>query len=195
MYSLAGKPLLYPFLQVLLVIDWAMKWIQTKYRQSQSEFFGLKGLPWHVTHVVRVKPSSTTSSGLTKKVFENRTFCHVFNNSLQNGATVISILEDVLKRIKLDHPEIRTAFIRCDNAGCYHGSETLLSLKMLFDSTGIFIRRIDFSEPQAGKNGMHLIERKNVERKKISKMLLMQLQHIPALRESYVVASVRCTYT
>ncbi|CAF5178852.1 unnamed protein product, partial [Rotaria magnacalcarata] len=66
-------------------------------------------------------------------------------------STVISILEDVLKRIKFDHPEVATAYIRCDNAGCYHDAETLLAVKALFDSTGIFIRRIDFSEPQAGK--------------------------------------------
>jgi hypothetical protein len=147
-------------------MDWAMKWIQSKYRQKQSDFFGLKGLPWHITHVVRVKPSPTTSNGLTKKVFENRTFCHVFNNCLQNGTSVISILEDTLKRIKQDHPEIRTAFIKCDNAGCYHGSETLLAVKALFDSTGIFIRRIDFSEAQAGRNSLYLVERKTVERKK-----------------------------
>ncbi|CAF4911845.1 unnamed protein product, partial [Rotaria magnacalcarata] len=84
------------------------------------------------------------------------TFCHVFNNCLQNSTTVISILEDVLKRIKFDHPEVETAYIIRDNAGCYHDSETLLAVKALFDSTGIFIRRIDFSEPQAGVNALHI---------------------------------------
>ncbi|CAF4104072.1 unnamed protein product, partial [Rotaria magnacalcarata] len=84
------------------------------------------------------------------------TFCHVFNNCLQNSSTVISILEDVLKRIKFDHPEVETAYIMRDNAGCYHDSETLLAVKALFDSTGIFIRRIDFSKPQAGVNALHI---------------------------------------
>ncbi|CAF5052121.1 unnamed protein product, partial [Rotaria magnacalcarata] len=84
------------------------------------------------------------------------TFCHVFNNCLQNSSTVISILEDVLKRIKFDHPEVETAYIMRDNAGCYHDSETLLAVKALFDSTGIFIRRIDFSKPQAGVNALQI---------------------------------------
>lgn len=137
--------------KVLLVIDWAMKWIPTKYRQSQSEFFGLKGLPWHITHVIRIKPNQMIPTGPSRRIFENRTFCHVFNNASQNGSTVISILQDVLKRIKLEHPKVTTAFIRSDNAGCYHGSETILAVKVLFETTGIFIRRIDFSEPQAGK--------------------------------------------
>ena len=39
-----------------------------------------------------------------------------------------------------------------DNARCFHGAETLLSVKQLFDESGIFIRRVDFSDPQSGKS-------------------------------------------
>ncbi|CAF1658369.1 unnamed protein product [Rotaria magnacalcarata] len=115
-------------------------------------------LPWHIAHVVRAISSSTTSISSKDKLFENRTFCHVFNNCLQNNTTVISILEDVLKRIKFAHPEVETAYIIRGNAGCYHDSETLLVVKALFDSTGIFIRRIDFSEPQEGVSKYNSIE-------------------------------------
>jgi hypothetical protein len=35
---------------VFLIADWAMKWIPTKYRESQRDFFGKRELPWHVTY-------------------------------------------------------------------------------------------------------------------------------------------------
>ena len=47
---------------------------------------------------------------------------------------------------------IKYAYLRADNAGCFHGAETLLSVKQLFDESGIFIRRVDFSDPQSGKS-------------------------------------------
>ena len=34
---------------VLLVEDWAMKFLPRKYRESQSDWFGKRGLSWHLT--------------------------------------------------------------------------------------------------------------------------------------------------
>ncbi|CAF3310118.1 unnamed protein product [Rotaria sp. Silwood2] len=132
---------------VYLQIDWAMKWLQLKYRESQSEWFGKKGLPWHLTHIIRVKePSTTTPSA---KSFEHRTMCHVFNYCGQTGKTVVSILVDVLKRLREENPKLEKVYLRCDNAGCYHGSELLLSIKKIYNETGVLICRIDFSESQS----------------------------------------------
>lgn len=127
-----------------------MKWLEKKYRQSQADFYAMRGLPWHLTHVVRLQPNSLQVEHC-KKLFENRTFCHSFDSCIQNGETVVSILQDVFKRLKQQHPEIEFAYIRCDNAGCYHGTDMLLAAKELYETTGVLIRRIDFSEAQAGK--------------------------------------------
>ncbi|CAF3190873.1 unnamed protein product [Rotaria socialis] len=81
---------------------------------------------------------------------------HVFDQCMQNSRTVISILVDVFKRLKEQDPNIKYADVRADNAECYHSSETLLSNKQTLEGTGIFIRRIDFSDPQCGKQ--HVIE-------------------------------------
>lgn len=35
--------------QVLVVMDWAMKFLPMKYREKMAEFFGQKGLNWHVS--------------------------------------------------------------------------------------------------------------------------------------------------
>ena len=34
---------------VLLAQDWAMKYLPRKYRESQTDWFGKRGIPWHVT--------------------------------------------------------------------------------------------------------------------------------------------------
>jgi hypothetical protein len=46
---------------------------------------------------------------------------------------------------------LKTAYIRTDNAGCYKGSDTLLAVKQIYKNTGVLIRRFDFSDAQAGK--------------------------------------------
>jgi len=54
-----------------------------------------------------------------------------------------------LKSIK---PSLEEAFLRSDNAGCYHNAYIILSLPSIGKRTGIRISRYDFSEPQAGKD-------------------------------------------
>lgn len=38
--------------QALVIIDWAMKFIPLSFRESQSEWFGKKGRPWHISAVI-----------------------------------------------------------------------------------------------------------------------------------------------
>ena len=54
-----------------------------------------------------------------------------------------------LKAIYSNHSE---AFLRSDNAGCYHNAYLILSLPSLGERVGIRIFRYDFSDPQAGKD-------------------------------------------
>ncbi len=80
---------------IFIVADWAMKWLPTWYRESQREFFGKRGLPWHITYAIRAKSPSSSSSSIDTRTFEHRTFCHVFDNVKQDGRTVVSILSNV----------------------------------------------------------------------------------------------------
>jgi hypothetical protein len=68
---------------VFLVADWAMKWLPTRYREAQRDFFGKRGLPWHITYAIRLKPVSSSScislssascSSSNNRSFEHRTF-------------------------------------------------------------------------------------------------------------------------
>jgi len=49
-------------------------------------------------------------------------------------------------------PQLSEAFLRSDNAGCYHNAFLLLSLPSIGQRVGITVKRYDFSEPQAGKD-------------------------------------------
>ena len=35
--------------QYLIVVGWAMKWLLKRFRETQSEWFGKKGISWHVS--------------------------------------------------------------------------------------------------------------------------------------------------
>ena len=38
--------------QVFIIMDWAMKYLPVCFRESQSEWFGKKGRPWHVSAAI-----------------------------------------------------------------------------------------------------------------------------------------------
>jgi hypothetical protein len=136
---------------LFIYIDWAMKFLPLKYREAQRDWFGKRGLSWHVTYVIRLERSQSSPVALKDRVYEHRTFVHVFNTCTQNGRAIVSILRDVFHRLKEEDQSINRAYVRCDNAGCYHGAQTLLSVKKLQEDTNILISRFDFCEPQAGK--------------------------------------------
>jgi hypothetical protein len=173
--------------EIYLNLDWAMKFLPVKSREPQSEFFGKRGISWHITVVMKNDASAddenntfdedsnvlndsqqitehemTDLSGENnddnnvidekqKHSFKYKVFVHVFDQCTQDSETVVAILNDVLSHVKETDPEIKNAFIRSDNAGCYHSANTLVSAKRISEKTGIAIKRIDFCDPQGGK--------------------------------------------
>ena len=84
--------------------------------------------------------------------FQTRTYIHLFDECNQNWFSVASIIEDSLTTMKRQKPRLNEAFLRSDNAGCYHCAFLLLSLPSLGQRVGVRIARYDFSEAQAGKD-------------------------------------------
>ena len=52
--------------------------------------------------------------------------------------------------LKASYSNLSEAFLRSDNAGCYHNAYLILSLPSLGERVGIRIFRYDFSNPQTG---------------------------------------------
>ena len=59
----------------LVVLDWAMKFLPRKYRESQSEWFGKRYISWHIAVAM------TKREGL----LEMMTFVHIFQNCSQDS--------------------------------------------------------------------------------------------------------------
>ena len=48
-------------------------------------------------------------------------------------------------------PHLESVYYRQDNAGCYHCGASISGASLLAKDTGVFVRRMDFSDSQGGK--------------------------------------------
>ena len=76
-------------------------------------------ISWHITIAIRKKESE----------LETQAFVHVVEKCIQDSPCVVQLMEHVLSTFKREHPEIKSAFYRQDNAGCYHAANTILACK------------------------------------------------------------------
>ena len=127
--------------RVLIVSDWAMKFLPQMFRESQQDWFGKRGISWHISVVFR------RVSG----VLQSLAFVHIIQSCSQESHAVVMIMQHVLQTLKTEHPEVTQAFFRQDNAGCYHCSHTVSSLAQMERVVGIKVMGVDFSDPQGGK--------------------------------------------
>ena len=109
-------------------MDWAMKFLPMKFRERMDDFYGKRGRTWHVT-------CSIKRASVDEDRVEVDTFVHIFDSCTQDWFSVASIVEHVLSVIKMKDPSITKFFLRSDNAGCYHNTELLLSLKAMGKDT------------------------------------------------------------
>ena len=129
---------------VLIVMDWAMKFQQTKFREKQSDWYGKRGLSWHVSSVVS-KGTSTDTVVVT-------TYAHLFDSCTQDWFAVASIIENLLSAVKCKFPLVNKAYLRSDEAGCYHNNLLISAVKDIGERVGISVDSYHFSEPQQGKD-------------------------------------------
>ena len=97
---------------VLVVNDWAMKFLQMKYREKQSELFAKRGVSWHISSVISKDQETQKAKVLL--------YAHLLDSCCQDWYAVVSILENLFQSIKVNFPNFRQAFLRSDEAGCYH---------------------------------------------------------------------------
>ena len=113
--------------EVLVTQDWAMKFLPQKYRETQADWFGKRGLSWHISVVERKTPDCK---------HQHQAFVHIAQICSQDSSIVIAIMEHILRCLKAEHPEITTASFRQDNAGCYHSATMLAACSLMQQTTG-----------------------------------------------------------
>uniref|UniRef100_A0A1I7U215 C2H2-type domain-containing protein n=2 Tax=Caenorhabditis tropicalis TaxID=1561998 RepID=A0A1I7U215_9PELO len=122
----------------LITIDFAQKYLPRWHREKQNDYFGKKGISYHISHVA-AKISGT---------YTQHSFVHVFDS--QDSSLVVLTLLHVLSQLK--KVGITTVSLRSDNAGAYHCANTINSLHYLMEETGVKIDTYTFSEAQNGKS-------------------------------------------
>ena len=123
----------------LVVTDWAMKFLQMKYREKQSDWFAKRGISWHVSTVIFRQDASSD--------VEVQTYAHLFDYCQQDWFAVCFIFENLLKNILASKPLINSVFLRSDEAGCDHNNALIASLKDVGLRLGVQVKRYDYSEP------------------------------------------------
>lgn len=103
----------------LLIIDFAMKFLSKRYRESMSNWFGKSGNGMHIMCLIFRND---------KNKLVKRTYIVFIGKSSQNVGAVIAIYQVCLQQIKEDAPNIKFIIDKSDNAGCYH-TETLFAWK------------------------------------------------------------------
>ena len=99
---------------ILIISDWAMKFLPQMYRESQTDWFAKRGISWHISVVYRKDHEN----------LQTQAFISIIQSCNQDSSSVIAILQHVIQTLKTEHPEIDKCFLRQDNAGCYHSSST-----------------------------------------------------------------------
>lgn len=85
----------------LKVMDWAMKFQQLSYREKQSDWYGKRGLSWHISTVISIDPKKKGS-------LELQSYAHLFDTCQQDWFAVTSIVENTLKVIKKNRKSIKS---------------------------------------------------------------------------------------
>ena len=130
--------------EAIVVMDWATQFQQMKFREKQAEWFGKRGLSWHISSVVFKDENS--------KEIEVQSYAHLFDSCTQDWYAVMSIVEDLLVKLKSSNPSISQVYLRSDEAGCYHNNSLVAALTNIGERTGIMAKSLDHSEPQHGKD-------------------------------------------
>lgn len=77
---------------------------------------------------------------------------HLFNSYSQDWFSVLSILESLLITVRSSNPKVKKAYLKSDEAGCYHNSQLIVAARDVGERVGVSLQRYDFSEPQSGKD-------------------------------------------
>ena len=128
--------------KIFITQDFAMKFLPRRFKETQMEWFGKRGISWHISHCVR----RTSSNECEVSVHS-----HLFCQSISQTVKLLLQLCHTLQEEKARHPEINEALYRSDCAGSYASGGQLFLIRHISRLTGISIKRYDFSEPQAGK--------------------------------------------
>ena len=138
--------------QMLVVIDFKMKFEAMNARETMPENFGKRGMGWHGAALMYYEWDDILDKAVRKLVYIDQI---LDKNSKQDASAVISLLEAIIAASRAIFGErfIPEAILCSDNAGCYQAKLLILCIGFLNANNKdvFFIRKIIHSETQDGK--------------------------------------------
>lgn len=115
-----------------------MKFLPRKYREDSRDWFGKRGISWHVAVVFKKDD----------EILKGLIYLHIFDGQMsQDTSETTSVILDVVKSLNQQYPDITTVHLWSDNAGCYKSSETISTIYHHCKA----VYSLDFCEAQNGK--------------------------------------------
>lgn len=97
---------------------------------------------WHIT----------VGTCIINGVLHSHTIVHIFDNANQDAVTSNAILKDSVLKLKEKNQNLTKAFIRSDNAGCFHSVEAIFCIPLLNQVSALKVVQVDFADPQGAKS-------------------------------------------
>ncbi|CAG2244450.1 unnamed protein product [Mytilus edulis] len=120
-----------------------MKFLPYQFRETQSDFFGKKGISWHISCLVTKSENEE---------FDLQCYVHILENGSQGWFSVANIILHLLTNIKSTRPTLKEVFLKSDNAACYHCTNLLAFIQQNNGQFPIKVAEYNFSEAQSGKD-------------------------------------------
>ena len=76
-----------------------MNFLLVEYRESQSDWFGKRGISWHISVVTRKN----------NRRYKSQSFVHIVENTSQDSSVVLRITEHTLRSLKEENPTMDSA--------------------------------------------------------------------------------------
>ncbi|VDI65820.1 Hypothetical predicted protein [Mytilus galloprovincialis] len=129
-----------------------MKYIPQTFRETQSEWFGKQGISWHMICALVCRPQAEGDENDDDKNFDIYSMVHIVEEQKQGWHIVSQIFSSAFKILKSINPHLKHAYIRSDNAGCYHALPLMGYLWKFRNELSLDVKQYDFSEAQSGKD-------------------------------------------
>ena len=79
-------------------------------------------------------------------------FVSFYNHLFSSWFCVLCILESLLITVRSSNTKVKKAYLKLDEAGCYHNSQLIVAARDVGERVGASHQRYHFSEPQSGKD-------------------------------------------
>jgi hypothetical protein len=135
---------------IILLSDWAMKFLPLKYRETMSEWFGKRGMSLHID-VIFVTDQESNEELLLENI-KKVTYITIVEKTKQDMFSVLCVFDHLLAQVKMDFPDKKFLLHRSDNAGCYSGTAVIFGKQKICEKYKIELKQILFCEPQRGKD-------------------------------------------